>query len=170
VAVPTYEKARALDLRDEPGTRFTYGGIPLQVFGAVLARKLEPSRQTPHDYLQRRILDPIGAHIAKWRTLADGSHPLPTGAFVAAGQWCKYGQYVSENYKEFAQAFVGSSVNPRYGLGFWLGIAGGPADLFYASGAGGQSMYVVPSQELVIVHFGNSRSFKHKAFLTRCFQ
>ena len=39
-SVPEYDRALAMPLRDEPGTRFTYGGIPLQVFGAVLARKL----------------------------------------------------------------------------------------------------------------------------------
>lgn len=30
-SVPSYERALAMPLRDEPGTRFTYGGIPLQV-------------------------------------------------------------------------------------------------------------------------------------------
>jgi hypothetical protein len=36
-AVPTVEAAIATLLKDEPGKTFTYGGIPLQVFGAVLA-------------------------------------------------------------------------------------------------------------------------------------
>ncbi len=39
-AVPAYDKALAVAIKDPPGETFTYGGIPLQVFGAVLARKL----------------------------------------------------------------------------------------------------------------------------------
>ncbi len=34
-AVPPYDKALAVELKNEPGRVFTYGGIPLQVFGAV---------------------------------------------------------------------------------------------------------------------------------------
>jgi CubicO group peptidase (beta-lactamase class C family) len=166
-AVPTYKKALATELKAEPGTRFTYGGIPLQVFGAVLARKLEPRGQTPHDFLQQRILDPIRLKIEKWRTLADGTRPLPTGAFVTAREWLKYGRFVCEHYEEYAPCFQGSPANARYGLGFWLGTPKGPADLVYASGAGGQAMYVIPSIETVIAHFGGSSSYKHDAFLKR---
>ena len=166
-AVPTYAKALAVDLKNEPGATFTYGGIPLQVFGAVLARKLETRGQTPHEYLQQRILDPIGMRIAKWRTLADGTRPLPTGAFVAAYEWHKYGQLVCERRDEFAECFQGSAANPRYGIGWRLGGPGTPADLVYASGAAGQAMYVIPSARTVVVHFGTSSSFKHETFVKR---
>lgn len=168
-AVPTYTKALAVDLKNEPGSRFTYGGIPLQVFGAVFASKLQSRKETPHDYLQRRILDPIGVRIAKWRTLADGSHPLPTGAFVAAHEWLKYGLFVCEHHEEFAECFGGSAANPRYGLGWWLATPHSPSDLAYASGAGGQAMYVVPSLRTVVVRFGGSSAYKHDAFLKRFF-
>lgn len=168
-SVPMYAKALAVDLKNEPGTTFTYGGIPLQVFGAVLAHKLEARKETPHEYLRRRVLDPIGMRIEKWRALADGSHPLPTGAFVSAHEWLKYGQFVCEHRDEFALCFQGSEANPRYGVGWWLGTPNGPTDLAYASGAAGQAMYLVPSRNTVIVHFGDSSSFKHDAFLKRMF-
>lgn len=168
-AVPTYTKALAVELKNEPGTRFTYSGIALQVFGAVLARKLEPRKQTPHDYLQQRLLDPIGMRIGKWRALSDGTHPLPTGAFVSAHEWLKYGQFVCERHAEFAECFQGSAVNPSYGLAWWLGAPHAPPDLVYASGSAGQALYVVPSERAVVVHFGNSSSYKHEAFLKRLF-
>src|SRR5262249_40543269 len=76
--VPPYARALDMQLKNEPGTTFTYGGIPLQVFGAVLAQKLSP--KTPHDYLYERILEPAGVRVASWRKLADGTQPLPTGA------------------------------------------------------------------------------------------
>ncbi|MFY9719239.1 MAG: serine hydrolase domain-containing protein [Candidatus Cybelea sp.] len=173
-AVPIYERALAMPLKNEPGTRFTYGGIPLQVFGAVLARKLESSKSTPHDYLRERITNPAGVAIASWRTLADGTHPLPTGASLSAESWLAYGQFVLRERQRLAPAFIGSLANARYGLGWWLGAGPStslrtPEDLVYASGSAGQALYLVPSLDLVVVHFGRSASYKHEAFLKRLF-
>ncbi len=67
------------------------------------------------------------------------------------------------------ECFQGSRANPRYGLAWWLAPPDAPDDLIYASGSGGQAMYVVPSQALVIVRFANGGSFKHEAFLKRLF-
>jgi CubicO group peptidase (beta-lactamase class C family) len=39
----------------------------------------------------------------------------------------------------------------------------------YASGSGGQALYVVPSANAVVVKFGNASSYKHDAFLKRLF-
>ncbi len=176
-AVPPYEKALAVDLKDEPGAKFVYGGIPLQVFGAVLARKLAARDLSPHAYLRERILDPIGLRIASWRTLEDGTQPLPTGAFVTAREWIKFGQLMRDGglWREktivpraaLAGCFIGTAANPRYGLGWWLGPLARYPDIVYASGAGGQAMYVIPSAGAVVVKFGGSGSYKHDVFLKR---
>lgn len=166
-AVPAYERALAWEQRNAPGERFTYGGIPLQIFGAIFAEKLKPLGMTPHEYLHARILDPAGIEVASWRTLKDGTHPLPTGAFLTARNWARYGTHVLAHYGEYAECFTGTSANPRYGLGWWLATPGAPEDLFYASGSGGQALYVVPSQRLIIVRFGAGGSFDHAAFLKR---
>ncbi len=166
-AVPEYERALALPLKDEPGTRFTYGGIPFQVFGAVLARKLSDRKLTPHDYLRERVLDPAGVRVASWRNLKDETHPLPTGASLRATDWLAYGRYVADERQRLAPCFTGSSANARYGLGWWLGARNTPEDLVYASGSAGQALYVVPSLDLTIVHFGASASFRHETFLRR---
>jgi len=168
-SVPTYERALAMTLKNEPGTVFTYGGISLQVFGALLARTLEPLQLTPQEYLAARVLEPAGVRIAAWRTLADGTQPLPTGASLTARNWLAYGQYVLRERAAFDECFTGTAANPRYGLGWWLGAQGAPADLFYASGAGGQALYVAPSLATVALRFGKSTSYKHEAFLKRLF-
>ena len=111
------------DAQERTGTAFTYGGIALQVFGAVLARKLAARSQTPHDYLRERILRPAGVEVAKWRTLSDGTHPLPTGAFLTAENWLAYGRYVLRERDSLAECFTGSAANARYGLGWWLGAS-----------------------------------------------
>ena len=167
-SVPPYERAIETALRDEPGTRFTYGGIPLQVFGAVLAQKLG-KEITPHDYLRERILNGAGVAVARWRTLRDGSLPLPTGASLTSQDWLAYGRFVLARRSELAECFKPSAINPRYGLAWWLGARGAPPDLFYASGSAGQGLYVVPSLGVVAVHFAKSSSYRHEAFLKRLF-
>jgi CubicO group peptidase (beta-lactamase class C family) len=176
-SVPTFDAALAVELKDAPGTRFTYGGIPLQVFGAVLSAKLAPRGLTPHEYLRERILEPIGLRVGTWRSLKDGSRPLPTGAFLAAREWLKFGVLVRDGggweggrvvgEAALARCFTGSAANPRYGLGWWLSPLAAHPDVVYASGAGGQALYVVPSQDAVVVKFGGSASYKHDALLRR---
>jgi CubicO group peptidase (beta-lactamase class C family) len=176
-AVPAYEAALATELKNPPGETFTYGGIPLQVFGAVLARKLAPRNLSPHDYLRERILDPIGLRVANWRALKDGTHPLPTGAFLAAREWLKFGLLIRDRGRReqktivpedaLARSFIGSPANPRYGLAWWLSPLPAHPDVVYASGSGGQAMYVLPSENAVVVKFGNASSWKHDAFLKK---
>ncbi len=176
-AVPEYVAALAVELKAEPGERFTYGGIPLQVFGAVLAEKLRPNGQTPHTYLYERLCAPIGMQIGSWRALKDGTQPLPTGAFVAAAQWAKFGRFVLQRGTwddvallpslDVAACFEGSAANPRYGLGWWLSPLASVPDLVYASGSGGQALYVIPSENAVVVKFGKSASYGHEPFLKR---
>jgi CubicO group peptidase (beta-lactamase class C family) len=168
-AVPSYEKALAAEQRNAPGATFTYGGIPLQIFGAIFAERLKPLGLTPHEYLRDRILQPGGIELSSWRVLKDGTQPLPTGAFLTAANWAHYGAFVSHRAGDFAECFRGSHANPRYGLGWWLAPPGAPKDLVYASGSGGQAMYVVPSEQMVVVRFGGGGSYNHEAFLKRLF-
>jgi len=176
-AVPTYDAALATELKNPPGETFTYGGIPLQVFGAVLARKLAPRGISPHDYLRERVLDPIGLRVANWRALKDGTHPLPTGAFLTAREWLKFGLLVRDRghweqktvvpEDALARCFTGSRANPRYGLAWWLSPLPNQPEIVYASGSGGQALYVLPPENAVVVKFGNASSWKHDAFLKK---
>ena len=176
-SVPPYEKALQTPLKTPPGERFTYGGIPLQVFGAVLERKLAGRAASAHEYLRERILEPIGMAVDSWRTLRDGRSPLPTGAFVGAHDWSLFGRLVRDGgmwrgtpvvqAPVLAQCFRGSAANPRYGLCWWLSPLADVPDLLYASGAGGQALYVLPSASAVVVKFGASSSYRHETFLAR---
>lgn len=166
-AVPVYVKALEIPLKNPPGKTFTYGGIPLQIFGACVARKLAPLKMTPHDFLRERVLAPAGVEIAQWRELSDGTHPLPTGAQLTARNWLAYGRYVLAHHQKYREAFAPSVANAHYGLGWWLTLKGLPEDLFYASGSAGQGLYVIPSQQLIVVHFGKSTSYKHESLLKK---
>jgi CubicO group peptidase (beta-lactamase class C family) len=89
--------------------------------------------------------------------------------------------------------FNASSVNPGYGFSFWRNEPGGfsssgrgassdpkgkggwiyPAglpDLYMAAGSGGNRLYVIPSQRLLIVRLGDSARFSDARFLGLLFR
>lgn len=126
---PTYSEATKSPVKYEAGTRFEYGPVPFQIFGEVLRRKLLPREETVLDYLKRRILDPIGLRYDSW-TMQDGQPNLPSGAFITARDWAKFGKLLIDGGKWegkqivkkslLEELVVGSSANPNYGLTFWL--------------------------------------------------
>jgi CubicO group peptidase (beta-lactamase class C family) len=86
--------------------------------------------------------------------------------------------------------FIGHAANPAYGLGFWLNrpppeprrqsikvlqlaidgdqlYPGGPRDLIAAIGSGHQTLYMIPSRDLVIVRFADGGTFSDGDFLSR---
>lgn len=178
--VPTFAAAVATPLVAEPGSVFAYSGVPFQVFGAFVQRRLG---EDPTAYLQRRVLDPIGVS-AEWRR-PGGDPQMAGGARMRARDWARFGEFVRMggvwNGKSLVDAdalranFVGSKPNPGYGLTWWLkpgadddvsgipqfrrgtDIAGAkdvPSDMIMAAGAGKQRLYIVPSRKLVIVRQG----------------
>ncbi|MFN2527981.1 MAG: serine hydrolase domain-containing protein [Candidatus Baltobacteraceae bacterium] len=173
--VPAYDAAIAKPLVADPGTVFTYGGISLQIFGALLARKLAAKKQTPLAYLQVRLFEPIGLQIANWRTLKDGTHTLPTGAFLTARNWAKFGALLAARGSWNTQQLISraqleecwkpGTINPRYGIGFWLHTLKNGRMIAYGSGAGKQALYICPEEQLAVVHFADSKSFNHERFL-----
>lgn len=174
--VPRFEDAVAKPLTSEPGSVFTYGGIPLQIFGAVLTSKLHSQKQSPLDYLRVRIFEPIGLQIGSWRTLKDGSNTMPTGAFLSARNWLRFGRLVCDggawggkqlvSRKNITECWKPSSVNPRYGLGFWLEAPGAKSSFVaYASGSGKQALYIIPQLQTVAVHFSQSKNYRHERFV-----
>lgn len=172
-AVPLGSRALKIALKTAPGTAFTYSGVPLQLLGEVLRRKLAPRFDSAHAFLQARVLDRIGMTVDRWRQLSDGSRPLPTGAFVRAHEWLRYGKLLLDGGAGvitpdgFRACVTGSAANPDYGLGLWLVRRDGGLACLYASGAGGQGLYVLPAERIVAVRFGASKSWDHAAFIKR---
>jgi CubicO group peptidase (beta-lactamase class C family) len=118
-----------------PGTKFRYGPNPFQVFGELMRRKLSESNETHVDYLKRRVFTPIGMETGHWRTDVDGYPHVPSGAFVTAREWAKFGEWLRHKGRCQGQPIVGkdlleqlilgSKSNPVYGMTFWLARTGG---------------------------------------------
>ena len=191
--VPTYAEAITRPASFEPGTHFEYGPVPFQIFGELMTRKLKPKNETVLAYLRRRILDPIGLTVAFWRKKND-QILLPQGAALTAREWAKFGLLLKNNGKWndkqiidgklLDELTVGSKTNPAYGMTFWLNakgtgpsggermniggeISGGgkPLDLFMSAGAGNQRLYVIKSQDLVVVRFGMFGAWEDTEFI-----
>jgi hypothetical protein len=112
----------------QPGAAFIYGPAPLQVFHEVFKHKLAGRGETPTQYLEHKVLRPMG--LGPQRYLADkqGNPLLATGFMLSARQWSRMGQLilsggspvVSEH--SLAQCFRGSSANGCFGMGFWNNV------------------------------------------------
>ncbi len=182
-SVPSGKKAVAMaTAKGKPGTSFSYAPIPFQVWGELMKRKLSPQDESVEAYLKRKLLDPIGLTIEFWRKDDDGAIQFPSGAFVTAREWAKFGllvleggmrngeQIVSKNALQ--QCFFGTKANPNYGLTFWLNSSGrhvAPEDMVMAAGKGKQKLYIIPSQELLIVQLAEAQGYNEQAFLERFF-
>lgn len=182
-APPPYTAALQSPVKHPLGTKFEYGPVPFQVFGAVIKAKLVGSGQSGDvlAYLERRVLKPTGVAMTMWRRTSEGDPNMPSGAAMTARNWARYGEFIRANGSwkgrplvdraALLEGFKGSTVNPSYGLGWWLpGTPGGyssggvdtvdredaltarsPKDIRMAAGAGKQRLIVIPSLKLTIV-------------------
>lgn len=187
-AVPSYEAALQFRVSDVVGTKFQYGPVPFQIFGEIMRRKLKS--ETVSQYLERRIFRPIGLKVGLWTKANTGMPNLPSGAYLTAREWIKFGQLIEQNSvwngekilssELLKSLFIGSSINPAYGMTFWLnasgqgvglntdlsnGIVAGLPDLSMAAGAGNQRLYVIPSLDMVIVRFGRLTRYSDAEFI-----
>jgi len=195
-----YKAALAMKSVAEPGVKFRYGPADFYVLGEVMKRKLAARKQTPLDYLQARILDPIGAKAGPWTFDPAGNPHIPGRATITARDWATYGQFLlnggnwngKQVIKKELLHFEGSQANPGFGLTAWLNAPGGSGvvgggiadaragkgsnkagwifpdgypDLFMAAGAGKNRLYVIPSRNMVVARFGESRGYSDAAFL-----
>jgi CubicO group peptidase (beta-lactamase class C family) len=186
----------------EPGSAFIYGPSHIQIFSELLRRKLKGRNVI--SYFQAHVSNRLGLHDLKYKKDARGN-PLPaTGFELTAREWARLGELVlgNGNYHRrqivpstlLREAFVGSQVNPAYGLTFWLnheapngreadmermldlpwqnvqwtGVCickDAPADMVVALGSHYQRLFIIPSLKAVIVRQGSGANFSDAQFL-----
>lgn len=181
-AIPSYREAVVAEVAHSPGEKFSYGPQPYQIFGELMRRKLAARDDIdfadPLAYLQARIFDPIGMTYADWRRDEDEMPNLPSGAFITAREWAKFGQLLLQkgeweggpllDPETLAECLQGSEANPMYGLTIWLIDPKGNPRLegaYMAAGAGKQRLYVLPAVDLVVVRQGESKKFDDTVLL-----
>ncbi|MVV50985.1 class C beta-lactamase-related serine hydrolase [Pseudomonas sp. PB120] len=175
-----------------PGQAFRYSSGDSNLLSAALKNIVGPARYP--DYPWTALFDPLGIRHATWETDTTGTFVASSYAYLTARDLARVGllmardgrwgdrqllpkDWVAFNREPFAhyQAHQDDAVP---GGQWWLNRAvdgatqpwpDAPADTFAALGHWGQAMYVIPSENLVIVRYGDDRddSYQHNELLKR---
>lgn len=166
-----------------PGTEFQYLNANSQVLGIILQRA---SGKRYAEYLSQRVWSRIGAPTAYLWLDRDGGMPRTFCClYTSARGWLQVGLLLKNRGQfegepvvpaEWVDAMLTpAAANPNYGYQIWLGSPPGQArryndktlsayhsepfvrsDLYFIDGFGGQRVYVVPSEDLIIVRTGRA--------------
>lgn len=160
------EAAINLKLQESPGTGFNYSSANTQLLSAVLTKIVgEPLR----GYAQRNLFSPLGISATDWDWGADdqGYYLGGWGMNLRPRDVARFGYlYLNEGYWDgmqvISQEWVQQSTTKQiaafpgmdYGYLWWVHQGKAPV-VFEALGYGGQSLYVVPELDLVVVVTAN---------------
>jgi CubicO group peptidase (beta-lactamase class C family) len=167
----------------EPGTDFQYSNASSQLLGLVIQKA---SGKRYADYLSTRLWSRIGAPTAYlWLDHAGGTPRTFCCIYTTARGWMHVGRVIMNHGRVgddqvvpaqwIEQMTTPSPANPNYGIQIWLGSPPGKErkyndnamkalhsepfaapDMIYIDGYGGQRVYMVPSQDLIIVRTGEA--------------
>ena len=117
------------------GQSFVYGPSHLNVFCEVLDRKLERKRMNYEEYLEKKLLRPLGIEVHRWREDAHGNVVPSAGMYLTAQDWVKFGEMINQGgvwkgrrlvkSESLQECFRGTEINPAFGLCFWLNAYAG---------------------------------------------
>lgn len=164
-----------------PGAKFQYNNVNSELLGLIIERA---TGMRYAQYLQKKLWGPMGAKGAElWLDQDGGKAHSSCCLLTSTMDWARFGMLLlgggSVNNQYIVDAdFIrrmttASPMFKWYGYQIWLGysqelnprapkLAGGyqrqepflAKDTYYTSGYGAQRVYVVPSEELVIVRMG----------------
>jgi CubicO group peptidase (beta-lactamase class C family) len=161
-----------------PGSQFRYQNVNTAILGAVLAKLYG---QPLSALLARKLWRPAGANDAYWRQHGDGgSVSAYCCIFATPRDWLRIGHYLSRN---------GTVAEPFLPPELWrqlFGLEHQPAELragvygyhlrhdvldrpgkrlqgkfAYMLGQGGQVLYMMPQEDLVVLRFGEKMQLLH---------
>lgn len=174
----------------QPGQAFRYSSGDSNLLSAALKNMVGPARYP--DYPWTALFEPLGIRRASWESDASGTFVASSYAYLTARDLARVGLLMARggrwrDRQLLPAEWVAFSREPfaRYqadqddvvpGAHWWLNRSAGgsarpwpdaPADTFAALGHWGQAMYVIPSENLVIVRYGDDRdgTYRHNELL-----
>lgn len=154
----------AKDLVEEPGAQFKYNG------GYCVMLSYQIQKETGKsvlDYAKEKLFRPLDIQSFEWETLRSGLTDTDGGLHLRPRDMAKLGQLylnngnwngaqiVSEKWiKASTKEQIINEGMPNYGFQWWCGdfhYKGKSAYTYFASGHGGQKIYVFPDFNAVIV-------------------
>jgi CubicO group peptidase (beta-lactamase class C family) len=157
----------------DPGTRWDYSDPAIAhlalAFVNITGREMS-------DYLQERILDPIGVEHLTWDVQGGSGFIGPhtnahTGVHISARELARFGYLALRNGVWNGQQLIprwwldlatqtSQEHNPAYGYTWWVNTRGArwpglPRDTFALEGYRANRCYVIPSLDLVVARVGS---------------
>jgi CubicO group peptidase (beta-lactamase class C family) len=159
--------AMTLPVRSEPGSQWVYSDVCPMLIGAIIQQR---SGMKLADFARENLFEPLGISEYYWYTGRGGSTGAAGNLYISTLDFAKIGQLVldggrwqgkkliSESWiREIAlKRFDVSRTNPfgtGYGYFWWLGekkVGGHSYAFSFASGNGGNVLFVVPAEGLVV--------------------
>ncbi len=151
-------------VNEPPGTVYNYSGGGAALIAAILHKA---TGRTLEELARDELFTPLGITEAKWYKLPNGDPRAASGARLRPRDMAKIGELVL-NHGRWAERqivpadYVDAAISPQingqglyfYGYQFWLGrslVAGHEIDWAAAVGLGGQRIFIVPSENMVVV-------------------
>jgi CubicO group peptidase (beta-lactamase class C family) len=175
LAADTAKGAEVVDLAHEPGTRWAYSTATSQILSGIVARTVGGGREGVRTFLERELLDPLGARSLVLEFDAAGT-PLGGGyVWATARDWARLGllylrdgawdgrRILPEGWVDFSRTVAPAANNGTFGAHFW--VTGPPQEgqfrpllpgieAFQMNGNAGQFVVMVPDRDLVVVRLG----------------
>ena len=183
------------DAYAEPGRAFRYSSGDSNLLAAALKTIVGPQRYA--DYPWTTLFEPLGIRHAVWETDATGTFVASSYAYLTARDLARVGLLMARDGRWndrqlLPKPWLAFNLTPFAGYKahqdeavpggqWWLNRAAdgaaspwpdAPPDTFAALGHWGQALYVVPSEKLLIVRYGDDRdgSYRHNELLKRVLQ
>lgn len=167
--------AERLPLKYTPGTVFNYSSGNSNILSDIIKRTV--AREDYASFPYTKLLYKTGMYSATLEPDASGMYVGSSYCYATARDFAKFGlfclnngkwnneQILPENWIALCTQPVNADPYKRYGAQFWLNgfdktdphkheFPDVPGDMYYASGFGGQGIFMIPSKQLVIVRLG----------------
>jgi CubicO group peptidase (beta-lactamase class C family) len=152
----------------KPNTHWNYSSGTTNLLSGIL-RKQFKTHQEYLDFWYSALIDKIGMHSMLIETDMAGNYVGSSYAWATIRDWSKLGllylhkgnwngeQIFDASWSKYVSTPTNTS-NGKYGAQFWLNAGGfypdAPRDMYSCNGFQGQKVFIIPSQDLVIVRMG----------------
>ncbi|HFG0565511.1 TPA: serine hydrolase domain-containing protein [Flavobacterium psychrophilum] len=152
----------------KPNTHWNYSSGTTNLLSGIL-RKQFKTHQEYLDFWYSALIDKIGMNSMVVETDMAGNYIGSSYGWATARDWSKFGllylhkgnwngeQIFDESWAKYVATPTNDS-NGIYGAQFWLNsnkkYPDAPKDLYSANGFQGQNVFIIPSQDIVIVRMG----------------